>query len=278
MALLGNHSVLHKSPLRFVNGREALLRSNFNKHGMVRNAYERFDDTAAIPNGHLSPSAWVLAKTAGGMSSHNIAGLTIETAGLAVGGITTNGTASITFTLADADGQLISSGEGTALMTFTVADALLTASIGGTGTAAFDIGATGLLGALASGEGSASMTITFANAQAYPLNDSSPLRDGSASFAITGSLVPYAIGSMAGSTADTGVLTSSSIAGAVWSAASISNNEAGTMGNKLNSAASGGVDYSALATAVWANMTRTLTSGAAPSTQDIAAAVWAHTQ
>ncbi len=220
MALLGNRSVLHKSPLRFVNGREALLRSNFNKHGMVRNSYEVYDDTAAIPYGHLSPSAWVLPKTAGGMSSHNIAGLTIETAGAAVGGITANGEASITFTVADATGGLISSGEGTAAITFTVNTPLLTASIGGTGTADITISTnTPILGALADGIGAASITITVSPVTAYPLSDASPLRSGTASFTFSGALTPYAIGSMAGSTVDLGVLTVDAIAAGVLAAA-----------------------------------------------------------
>jgi hypothetical protein len=51
-------------------------------------------------------------------------------------------------------------------------------------------------------------------------------------------------------------------------------NLAGTVGNKINSAGSGGVDLNALADAVWANSTRTLTAGAAPSEAQIADAVW----
>ena len=187
MALLGNHSVLHKSPTRFVNGREALLRSNFNKHGMQRNAYEVFDAKAAIPYGHLSPSAWVMPKTAGGMSSQNVTELTVATTGLAYGGITTDGTSSITFTVADAAGQLISSGNGTASLTFTVADALLTASLGAVGATSFTISTnTPLLGA------KASVIAT-------------------ASFTLTGTMTPYAIGSMAGSTADTSTTVNANI-------------------------------------------------------------------
>lgn len=185
--LHGNRSVLHKSPLRFLNGREALLRSNFSKHGMVRNSYEQLDDKAAIPYGHLSGSAWVLPKTAGGMSSRNVTSLTAGAVGLAYGGITTTATTSITFTVADMDGQLISSGNGSASMTFTLANALLTASLGGTGSTSFTLSTnTPLMGAEASAI-------------------------GSANFAITGTLLPYARGFMTGSTVDVSSVVNANI-------------------------------------------------------------------
>ena len=181
--LIGNRSVLHKSPTRFINGRESLLRSNFAKHGMVRNSYEALDDTAAIPYGHLSGSAWVLPKIAGGMSSRNVTGLTLSPTGLAYGGITTTGDASINIDFANAAGELISSGNGSASMSFNFANALLTASLGGIGSASFTISTNApLLGAEASG-------------------------NGTASFVISGTLTPYAIGNMVGTTdVDTGIV------------------------------------------------------------------------
>lgn len=45
-------------------------------------------------------------------------------------------------------------------------------------------------------------------------------------------------------------LTTANVGQAVWSAIAAANNDAGTMGAKLNSAASGGVDYGDMATAV----------------------------
>lgn len=182
MALHGNRSVLLKSPGRFLSGAGTagtgigILRSAFNKHGMQRNAYQRYSAKAATPYGHLSPSAWVLPKTAGGISSVNNANLSATAAGSVVGGITADATSAITFTVADADGQLISSGEGSASMTFTVADLLLTASLNGAGATSFSLDTNApLLGALAGGEGSS--TISF-----------------------SGSLAPYAIGIMVGTT------------------------------------------------------------------------------
>jgi hypothetical protein len=193
MAFLGNRSVIHKSPGRFLNGFGtagggiASMRSAMNKHGMMRNAYEQFDAKSAIPYGHLSPSAWVLPKRAGGMSSRNVTTLTAAPTGLAVGGVTADAATSFSFTVADADGQLISSGTGTASLTFTVANLLLTASLNGTGSSAFTITSnTPLLGAEASVIGDAVLSFTA-------------------------TLTPYAIGNMVGNTEDTSTIVNANI-------------------------------------------------------------------
>lgn len=54
-------------------------------------------------------------------------------------------------------------------------------------------------------------------------------------------------------------LTTGNVADAVWGALATDNNDFGSMGAKLNSAASGGVDLNALAEAVWGYATRGLT-------------------
>ena len=195
MALHGNRSVLHKSPVRFINGREALLRDNFNKYGMVRNAYDAKSPTAGIPYGHLSPSAWVLPRIGGAMSSQNVTILTIGVSGLAVGGVTANADTGFSFTVADAAGQLISSGNGTASFTISTLPLLLTASLNGIGSTSFTI--------------STNAPLLGAEAGAV----------GTASFAITGTLTPYAIGSMSGSTVDNTVLTVDAIAAGILAAA-----------------------------------------------------------
>ena len=105
MALIGNGSVLHKSPGRFLNGYGttgggiASMRTGFNKHGMQRSAYQSFHAKSATPDGHLSPSAWVLPKTAGGMSSRNVTALSLAPTASIVGGVTTTGTSTLTFTV-----------------------------------------------------------------------------------------------------------------------------------------------------------------------------------
>jgi hypothetical protein len=58
--------------------------------------------------------------------------------------------------------------------------------------------------------------------------------------------------------------SASDIAQAVWNGEAATFNYANTMGNKLNSAASGGVDYSALGAAVWNVLTADMnTTGSA---------------
>lgn len=63
--------------------------------------------------------------------------------------------------------------------------------------------------------------------------------------------IPFATGSMSGSTDVITELTTDNIASAVWNTLSLQFNETGTMGNKLNTASSGGVDLNALAESVW---------------------------
>ena len=70
MALIGNGSILHKSPGRFLSGTAGTLRSGFNKPGMLAGRFEQMDAlSAGLPSGHLSPSAWSLPRRPGGLSS-----------------------------------------------------------------------------------------------------------------------------------------------------------------------------------------------------------------
>lgn len=192
MALIGSQSVLHKSPLRFLNGRESLLRSNFNKHGMMRGAYSSYDSRCAKPNGHLSPSAWVLPKTSGGGSSRNYAGLSIDSSGTGAMGVNAEGELTISFDFTGAGG-LVVSGAGTSEF-----------SITGTVT-----GSAGLFS-----EGSASFEFA-ASADIAAIN----YAIGTSSFTISGTLTPYAIGYMSGTTMDASTLTADAIAVAVLAAA-----------------------------------------------------------
>lgn len=214
MALIGNRSVLNKSPGRFLNAGVGTFRSEFSKHGMMRSA--AYSSLSAVPNGHLSPSAWVLPRTSGGMSSINFTTAMVSGSGLAVGGVTTTGTSSITLAFADAFGELIASGGGTATFSLTSNNPLLTASINGTGTAVATFSTnTPTLGALADGSGEVAITLTATNSGRMPANDDSPLRTGTATLTLTGTLVPYAIGSMSGTTEEAG-LTPNGISNAVW--------------------------------------------------------------
>lgn len=63
------------------------------------------------------------------------------------------------------------------------------------------------------------------------------------------------------------------IAQEVWQSQKTAYNAAGTMGNALNNASSGGVDMDALAAAVWAYVNRTLTANPGVTEADIVTAL-----
>ena len=190
MALIGNRSVINKSPGRFLSGTVAAgNRNNFSQRGMLRGAFENFSKLSAWPSGHLSPSAWMLPQKAGGMSSRNVTRLDVAAAASGAMGVNGVGTSSLTFT-AEATAELIASAIGSATFTVTASGSAL-ATLNGTGTASFTLTTSGTMGALAWGIGAASMQVTA-------------------------TMTSYGVGFMIGSTIDASVLTAEQIADAVW--------------------------------------------------------------
>jgi hypothetical protein len=201
--LLGNYSVLQKSPVKFLAGSatsvEGQLRSNFGKSGANRCRFFVDQTTTAlklyaVPTGSYPNVAWVLPTKAGELGTANALGLAVAGAGAAVGGVTSPASAAFTLTVADAAGQLITSGSGSASLTITTGQAALTASLNATASAAIAFDASALLGAQASGQGAATLSVT-------------------------GTLTAYAVGQMQGSTVDTAALTVDAIAAGVLAAA-----------------------------------------------------------
>ncbi len=189
MALHGNRSVLHKSPVLFLNGGAAILRSNFGKHGMVRNSYQVFAATAAIPYGYYGGrGAWVQPKKGGAVSGVNAIALTIGASGAGSMGKNTSGTASITFDLSGVGG-LISSASGVASISLGASGNIF-ASKSTSGTAGITLGATGTLKATGKIQGTAPISLSA-------------------------NWTPYAVGWISGSTASGGVLTEASIIAAM---------------------------------------------------------------
>ena len=195
MALHGNRSVLHKSPGRFLNGDAsagggiATMRSNFGKHGMVRNSYQVFAATAAIPYGYYGGrGAWVQPKKGGAVSGVNAIALTLGATGAGSMGKNTSGTASITFDLSGVGG-LISSASGTASISLSASGNIFAAKFT-SGSAGITLGASGTLTAIGHTGGTAGLTL-------------------GANWA------PYAVGWVSGSTASGGVLTEASIIAAM---------------------------------------------------------------
>ena len=229
MALVGNRSVLHKSPGRFLNGNAATggaianLRSNFNKHGMSRNAFQVFSATSAQPYGYYGgQGAWVQPQIGGAVAGVNTSVVTLGAYGAGSMGLNTSGVATLSFSMTGV-GSLISSASGVASISFGASGNIF-ASKSTSGVAGLSLGGSGQLSAIGHTGGTA--PISFA-----------------------ASWAPYAVGWLGGTTADAG-LTTTGIANAIWGASASINNDAGSMGQKLNSAASGGVDYNALAQAV----------------------------
>lgn len=229
MALMTNGYRLGFSPFRYRGGAlvsiytPARTPQAMGGPGALRSTQLNFGTLSAIPQGNNHPSAWLMPQKAGGMASHNRCDLTLTASGEGALGRNMVGTSAITID-ADALGGLIAGGVGNATISITASGDIV-ATIGAPGTATIsligsaDIGALGWL-------------------------------EGTSEIGIDGSLVAYALGHMQGSTQDLAEMTPGTVATAVWTAVAASFNEAGTMGNKLNTASSGGVDLNALAAAV----------------------------
>lgn len=218
MALIGNRSVLHKSPGRFLSGTIASIeRSNFGKAGMLAGRFESLSPIfAAIPTGHLSPSAWALPRTAGGLSAINEAGATLSAGDLNLAeGRNIAGDTTFAFALADADLQLVVSANGTATFTFTQSGALA-----------------GALQAV----GAATATFTVSTATLGAIIDAI----AAASFSLTGSATARATGELAGDITPFTELSPQNLAAAVWGALAAAINEPGTAGAALLAAGSAG--------------------------------------
>jgi len=210
--LLGNYSVLHKSPAKYLTGTVGFNdRANWNKPGMMRSrgagvAMFAFD---AVPAGFMAGKAFFAPRTAGRIVTRNA----FAVDGAAVGAMGLPGAAAASFAVNGAAiGGLIAGGVANASFTITG-----TASIAGlaAGSAAgtIAVNASAIGGATAWGIASGTMTVT-------------------------GYCQPYALGYMTATTVDSSVLTPVSVASAVWAATAATNNTVGSMGEKLNDAGS----------------------------------------
>ena len=126
-------------------------------------------------------------------------------------------TASASFGLtAEADGELKMSGAGSASIGISVSAAALIGILDAIGSAsvALDVSSP-ILGAEASADGAVGITLT-ATASMLPANDTPQERTASATFAISGTLTPYAVGNMVGTALPYTELSPQSLASAVW--------------------------------------------------------------
>lgn len=199
----------------------------------------------------------LLPQKGGNLTARRSADFGVTGTATGVKGMPGEGSASLSITTNTPAGELIVSGAGSASFAITTNTPLLTASINGAGTAALSVSTnTPILGAIAGMTASAAISISTNAPTMLPLDDSSPLRTGLASFSLSGTLERYAIGHMEGTALPYTELSPQSLASAVWNALLLEYQEAGSAGKALSTASSGGVDLQLLAEAVWEYATR----------------------
>ena len=194
-----------------------------------------FAGTASAPDGY-GLRGLVPARVPGAMSAlGRVVSFTGAGALLQGGPMTGSGTLGI----AAASGalSLITSLAGSGAITFTGAGALSgVVQLSGAGAISL------------TGAGSLSMIVPLAGNGAWALTGAGDMR---MRLSMAGSWTPFS------------ALSPEGLAAAVWGTQASAYNEAGTMGSKLNTASSGGVDLDALAAAVWAYTVRSLTGATA---------------
>jgi len=219
--LIGNYSVLNKTPGRWVSGgstagtNQAQSRANWGKTGSIRGFSLQHGNATAlklhgVPTGYYT--GWMLPITAGSLSSnYNAIGASVLAGAMAAG---INITGSLAGSeLAVAIGQLIVSAGGAATGSTTLSGNVV-ASLAATGYANGSGTATANIGALVWGSGSAAGV-------------------GDAT------LVSYATGRLSGSITPFTELSPQSLAAAVWNELIANHQEPGSMGAALYGAGGG---------------------------------------
>ena len=173
---------------------------------------------SGIPNGHRSPSSFVLPQKNGGISSYT--GLRC------IGSLNANGAMGINFS------SLINDSNGTLAA---VGSLLASIALSMNGTGSLNSGLLALLNASATLQASGDIngSLSALASVLATLNGDGFL-----------SLVPYSTGNMGATITTSTELSPQSLSEAVWSAIATENNTPGTMGNKLNGAASAGDPWS----------------------------------
>ena len=203
---------------------------------MNRFVGETFTRTASTPDGYDVKGS-VPAILAGSMSARQPVSSS-EFTGNALAGGPMEGTATVCTITGDNNLSLVVSMAGTALVASLTGNGLqLKLTIGLSGTAEWTLTGVSSLSMVVPIEGSGNVVT---------LSGVSDLRG---LLSLSGEWTPFT------------ELSPEGLAAAVWNTLASDFNTLGTMGNKLNTASSGGVDLNALAQAVWEYIDRTLTSG-----------------
>lgn len=193
-------------------------------------------DQWGLPVGYSS--GWMLPRKAGyivAFSENSIGGT-----GNAVMGVNGSGTFTITLSTG-AELSLVVSSSGLCNISLTL-NGNAVGALYANGSSGINLLATGTLGAVAFSTGNGTITLT-ASANIKALGQ------------MTGEMTPFT------------ELSPQGLAQAVWDSLASEYNTLGTMGAKLNTASSGGVDMNALAQAVWEYGMRSLTESAGLTTE-----------
>lgn len=226
MALHGNMNVFNKNPAKSLSGTTLFAdRPQSNKNGSWRNVYSGdynlgFNQKNATPSGYVPPYCYKIALKSGGMASFSfVTGdgniVNANLAGGLNGGASVGGSGDITNAAAALIVTAVATIVGTGSLTADITGKLeASATLLGSGDVTASLGAIASVLATLSGSGDASLSLVGKGTM-------------TANITVTG-----------------GTLTVGEIVDGVWDALATSYNTAGTMGNKLNSAASAGDPWS----------------------------------
>lgn len=222
--LIGNGRLTDKLPMSFL-GRD--WNAQMQPGALVASTQtENFGALAAMPDGYYTPQCWMLPRKAGSLSSRNV----IE----GNGSVVANG-----LSVLDAIATLLGVGDIEAAGGLIVN---LLATISGSGTIS-----------TASMQAFLNLLATITGSGGVTASTLTGLGDLIAQIQSEGTITSTATGqgNLGATIRGYGDLTPEGLRDAIWSTLAASFNSAGTMGSKLNTASSGGVDLDALASAVW---------------------------
>lgn len=226
MALHGNMNVFHKNPGLSLSGQSLFgNRPQSNKNGSQRNVFSGeynggFDQKSGTPLGYTPPYSYTIALRSGGIASFRyVAGAGDVTDADIAGGVNLTADLSGSGDITNAAGALVVSAIATLVGAGTVTGSLIgiataTADLVGQGNVTAALAAIASLTASIEGSGTAAGVI---NAKGFMTADITSAGDA---------------------------LTAGAVAAAVWESIATAFNTPGTMGNKLNSAASAGDPWS----------------------------------
>lgn len=248
--LIGNGRLIDKVPMTFL-GRDwnAQLQPGALAASTQSN---NFGALAGMPDGYYTPHGWMLPRKAGALRAGTVSG---------AGGIS-SATGQSGYNIAAA---LTGTGGITGSAGLIVSIAATLIASGGISSAQVDA----LASMVATITGSGDVTATAAG-----LADLGAVLTGSGTVNASNTALMDIVATIRGY----GDLTPEGLRDAVWDASLANYPTAGSAGLALATASSGGVDYNALALAVWEYATRTLTSGAPPTAEQIATAILAAAQ